>query len=163
MPDTPQVSLKPARVSSKRALCLMIWRRGPYKPSLIEKITDAAEPVIKLLGKYDSPNLFLGYESLEFEFGAAREHVACGLGWEHGSTDGCAETFRSHAPGLSQRAKRLAEQARALVVSGGLSWTEGVALLLETALAVAQARPMPSFKSRQHLSPRWPEGRCERP
>jgi hypothetical protein len=96
-------------------------RRLTY-PTSIEKSTDAGERIVEVLTKYDSPDLLLGYESLAFEFGAAREHVACGL-----------------------------------------SGTEAVALLLETVWAVAQARPVPSFKSRQRLSPRWPEGRCERP
>ncbi|MCU0683322.1 MAG: hypothetical protein MUF34_13975 [Polyangiaceae bacterium] len=120
-------------------------RRVIY-PTLIEQITDAGQRIIDVLTEYDSPDLFLGYESLEFEVAEVRERAAFGLGWEHGSADGRAEAFRSHAPGLSERAKRLADQARALVVNAGLTPNEAVALLLETAWAIALSKPTPAFE-----------------
>jgi hypothetical protein len=43
-----------------------------------------------------------------------------------------SKAFRTNAPGLSQRAKRLADQARALVVNGHLTPVEAAALLAET-------------------------------
>jgi hypothetical protein len=113
-------------------------------PTLIEQITDAGQRIVEVLTQYDSPDLFLGYESLEFEVAEVRERAAFGLGWEHGSADGRAESFRSHAPGLSKRARRLADQARALVVNGGLTPNEAVALLLETAWSIALSKPAPA-------------------
>jgi hypothetical protein len=115
-------------------------------PTLIERITDAGERIVEVLGKYDSPDLFLGYESLEFEVAEVRERAAFGLGWEHGSADDRAEAFRSHAPGLSEQAKRLADRARALVVNGGLSQVEAAALLLESAWSVLFTKPAPSYE-----------------
>jgi hypothetical protein len=113
-------------------------------PTLIERITDAGERIIEVLTEYDSPDLFLGYESLEFEVAEVRERAAFGLGWEHGSADGRAEFFRSQAPTLSEKAKGLADQARALVVNGGMSPQEATALLLETAWrALSLIPPLP--------------------
>jgi hypothetical protein len=119
-------------------------RRVIY-PTLIEQITDAGQRIVEVLTQYDSPDLFLGYESLEFEVAEVRERAAFGLGWEHGAADGRAEAFRSHAPGLSKRARRLADQARALVVNGGLTPNEAVALLLETAWSIALSKQAPAL------------------
>jgi hypothetical protein len=115
-------------------------------PTLIERITDAGQRIVEVLTKYDSPDLFLGYESLEFEVAEVRERAAFGLGWEHGSADGRAESFRTQAPGLSERAKRLADQARALVVNGQLTPVEAAALLAETIWAVVLTQPAPAFE-----------------
>jgi hypothetical protein len=54
-------------------------RRVIY-PTLIEKMTDAGERIVEVLTKYDSPDLFLGYELLEFEVVEVRERAAFGLG-----------------------------------------------------------------------------------
>ncbi|HEU4412359.1 MAG TPA: hypothetical protein VFS43_44365 [Polyangiaceae bacterium] len=62
-----------------------------------------------------------------------RERAAYSMGWQHGSADGRAEFFRRQAPALSKKAKRLADQARSLVVNGGLTPHEATAILLETA------------------------------
>lgn len=78
--------------------------------------------------------------------GWVRERAAFSIGWEHGSADGRAEFFRSQAPGLSKKAKRLADQARALVVNGGVSPVEVTAILLETAWSILHAKPAPSFE-----------------
>ncbi len=68
------------------------------------------------------------------------------MGWQHGSADGRAEFFRSQAPALSKKAKRLADQARALVVNGGMSPIEAAAFLIESAWSVPLARPAPSYE-----------------
>jgi hypothetical protein len=115
-------------------------------PTLIERITDAGQRIVEVLTHYDSPDLFLGYESLEFEVAEVRERAAFGLGWEHGSADGRAEVFRSHAPGLSEQAKHLADRARALVVNGGLSPVEAAAILIESAWSVLFTKPAPSYE-----------------
>ncbi len=115
-------------------------------PTLIETITDAGERIFEVLREHDSPELWRWYEELEAEVGFVRERSAFGLGWQHGSADGRAEAFRSHAPGLAKPAKRIADQARALVVNGGLTTLEATALLLETAWALALSRPEPSFE-----------------
>ncbi|HEU4538799.1 MAG TPA: hypothetical protein VFS00_31985, partial [Polyangiaceae bacterium] len=98
-----------------------------------------------VLTQYDSIDLFLGYESLEFEVAEVRERAAFDLGWEHGSADGRAEAFRSHAPGLSERARQVADQARALVVNGQLTPAEAAALLAETIWAIVLTPPAPPF------------------
>jgi hypothetical protein len=120
--------------------------RRVIDPTLIERITNAGERIVEVLTHYDSPNLFLGYESLEFEVADVRERAAFGLGWEHGSADGRAAFLRSQAPSLSERAKHLADQARALVVNGGLSPHEATALLLETAWSILLTPPAPSYE-----------------
>jgi hypothetical protein len=75
-----------------------------------------------------------------------RERAAFSFGYEHGSADGRAAFFRSQVPALSKKAKRLADQARALVVNGGLSPAEATALLLETAWAIVLSGPAPSYE-----------------
>ncbi|MCU0686872.1 MAG: hypothetical protein MUF34_32270 [Polyangiaceae bacterium] len=120
-------------------------RRVIY-PTLIERITEAGQRIVDVLTHYDSPDLFLGYESLEFEVAEVRERAAFGLGWEHGSADGRTEFLRSQALSLSERAKPLADQARALVVNGGLSPHEATALRLETAWSILLTKPAPSYE-----------------
>jgi hypothetical protein len=56
-----------------------------------------------------------------------------------------SKAFRSQAPGLSKRAKRLANQARALVVNGNLTPVEAAALRLETTWSMLLTRPAPPF------------------
>jgi hypothetical protein len=115
-------------------------------PTLIKQLTEAGDRIVAVLYEYDSPELWRGYEDLEAELGFVRERASFSLGWEHGSADGRAEVFRTHAPGLSQRAKRLADQARALVVNGSLTPVEAAALLAETLWAVLLTKPAPSFE-----------------
>ncbi len=47
---------------------------------------------------------------------------------------------------MSKKAKRLADQARALVANGGMSPIEAAALLIESAWSVLLARPAPSYE-----------------
>jgi hypothetical protein len=49
-------------------------------------------------------------------------------------------------PGLSKRAKHLADQVRARVVNGNLTPVEAAALLAETIWAVLLTKPSPSFE-----------------
>lgn len=85
-----------------------------------------------------------------------RERTSYSLGWEQSSADGRAEFFRSNALGLSKPAKRLADQARALVVNEGLSQAEVAALLAETIWAVVLAKPAPPDASRLAAPPEFP-------
>ena len=86
------------------------------------------------------------YEELECDLGFVRERAAFSMGWQHGSADGRAEFFRSQAPALSKKAKRLADQARALVVNGAMTPHEATAIPLETARAILHTRPAPSYE-----------------
>jgi hypothetical protein len=115
-------------------------------PTLIERVTAAGERIVTVLHEYDHPELWRAYEDLEAEIGWVRERASFTLGWEHGSADGRAEAFRTHAPGLSKRAKRLANQARALVVNGHLTPVEAAALLAETIWSVVLTKPAPAFE-----------------
>ncbi|MCU0684832.1 MAG: hypothetical protein MUF34_21740 [Polyangiaceae bacterium] len=115
-------------------------------PTLVTKLTDAGQQIIAVLTEHDSADLWPLYEDLETDLSWARERAAYSIGWQSGSADGRAESFRSQAPGLSKRAKRLADQARALVVIEGLSPVEATALLLETAWSILLTRPAPSFE-----------------
>ncbi|HEU4404544.1 MAG TPA: hypothetical protein VFS43_04550 [Polyangiaceae bacterium] len=112
-------------------------------PTLIEKVTVAGRRVLEVVSEYDSPSLFHEYEQLEIEVSWVRERAAFSMGWEHGAADGRAEVFRSHTGGLREAARRVADQARALVVNEGLSANEATALLLETAWALVLAKPAP--------------------
>jgi hypothetical protein len=114
-------------------------------PTLIEQVSDAGQRIVTVLHEYDHPELWRAYEDLEAEVGWVRERASFSLGWQHGSADGRAEAFRSQAPGLSKRAKRLANQARSLVVNGNLTPVEAAALLAETIWAVLLTKPAPSF------------------
>ncbi|HEU4539206.1 MAG TPA: hypothetical protein VFS00_34030 [Polyangiaceae bacterium] len=98
------------------------------------------------MNDHDYFEYWRAYEDLEAEVGWVRERASFTLGWEHGSADGRAEAFRSQAPTLSKRAKRLADQARALVVNGQMSPIEAAALLLETTWSVLLTKPPPSFE-----------------
>ncbi|HEU4410063.1 MAG TPA: hypothetical protein VFS43_32715 [Polyangiaceae bacterium] len=115
-------------------------------PTLVEEVTAAGMRILKVIREYDDPALWHWYEGLECDLGFLRERAAFSFGYEHGSADGRAEFFRSQVPALSQKAKRLADQARALVVNGGLTPVEATALLLETAWSVLLAGPAPSFE-----------------
>jgi hypothetical protein len=117
-----------------------------YYPTLIEQITEAGERLVTVLGQYDSPELFLRYESLEFDVAEVRERAAFSFGWQKGSADGRAAFLRGQAPGLSERAQQLADQTRALVVTEGLSVVEATALLLETAWSVLLTPPAPPLE-----------------
>ncbi|HEU4534240.1 MAG TPA: hypothetical protein VFS00_08980, partial [Polyangiaceae bacterium] len=114
-------------------------------PTLLEQVAEAGQRVVKVLSDHDYFEYWRAYEDLEAEVGFVRERASFTLGWEHGSADGRAEAFRSQAPGLSKRAKRLADQARALVVNGQMSPIEAAALLLETTWSILQTRPAPPF------------------
>jgi hypothetical protein len=115
-------------------------------PTIVKELTDAGDRIVAVLYEYDSPELWRQYESLEAELGFVRERASFSMGWQHGSADGRAEAFRTHAPGLSKRAKRLADQARALVVNGSLTPVEAAALLAETIWAVVLTGPEPAFE-----------------
>ncbi|MCU0683467.1 MAG: hypothetical protein MUF34_14700 [Polyangiaceae bacterium] len=117
-----------------------------YYPTLIEQITEAGERIVTVLGQYDSPDLFLRYESLEFDVAEVREHAAFSFGWQKGSADGRSEVLRSQAPGLSEQVKQVANRARALVVTEGLSPVDAAALLLETAWSILLTPPAPAFE-----------------
>jgi hypothetical protein len=117
-----------------------------FYPTLIEQITEAGERLVTVLGQYDSPELFLRYEALEFDVAEVRERAAFSFGWQKGSADGRAAFLRGQAPGLSERAQQLADQTRALVVTEGLSVIEATALLLETAWSVLLTPPAPSLE-----------------
>ncbi len=56
-----------------------------------------------------------------------------------------AEAFRRQAPDLRKPARRLADQARSLVVNEGLSYRDAAALLLETTWVVLLAEAPPAF------------------
>ncbi len=114
-------------------------------PTLVEKVTEAGQKIIEVLREHDGEALWPWYEDLEADLGFVRERAAFSMGWQHGSAEGRAEFFRRQAPALSKKAKRLADQARALVVNGGLSPVEATALLLETAWALLLAGPAPAF------------------
>lgn len=103
-------------------------------------------PIIEVLREHDSEALWPWYEDLEADLGFVRERAAFSFGYEHGAADGRAAFFRSQVPALSKKAKRLADQARALVVNGGLSPAEATALLLETAWAIVLSGPAPSYE-----------------
>ncbi|HEU4408349.1 MAG TPA: hypothetical protein VFS43_24005 [Polyangiaceae bacterium] len=113
-------------------------------PTLVEEVTAAGMRVLKVVRENDDPALWYWYEDLECDLGFLRERAAYSMGWEHGSADGRAEFFRSQAPALSKKAKRLADQARALVVNGALTPHEATAILLETAWrALSLIPPLP--------------------
>jgi hypothetical protein len=112
-------------------------------PTLIERVTVAGRRVLEVVREFDSPSLFHEYESLELEVSWVRERAAFSMGYEHGAAEGRVEVFRSHTVGLREAAKRVADQARALVVNEGLSANEATALLLETAWAMVLAKPAP--------------------
>jgi hypothetical protein len=114
-------------------------------PTLVEEVTEAGMRIMRVVREHDDPALWAWYEDLECDLGFVRERAAFSMGWEHGSADGRAEFFRSQAPALSKKAKRLADQARALVVNGGVSPNEAAALLLETAWAILLTPPAPPF------------------
>jgi hypothetical protein len=120
-------------------------RRVVY-PTLVTQLTEAGHQIIEVLRENDSEALWPWYEDLEADLGWVRERAAFSIGWEHGSADGRAEFFRSQAPALNKKAKRLADQARALVVNGGMTSVEATALLLETAWSVLLARPAPNYE-----------------
>jgi hypothetical protein len=113
-------------------------------PGLLQAITDVGQRILEVLSKHDSADLLRAYESLEFDIAEVRERAAFGLGYEHGAADGRAEAFRALAPGLGERAQRLADQTRALVINEGLSPLETNALVLETAWVLLFAKPVPS-------------------
>ncbi|HEU4411789.1 MAG TPA: hypothetical protein VFS43_41495 [Polyangiaceae bacterium] len=115
-------------------------------PTLVEEVTAAGMRIMKVIGEHDDPALWSWYEDLECDLGFLRERAAFSFGYEHGSADARAEFFRSQVPALSKKAKRLADQARALVVNGGLSPAEATALLLETAWALVLAKPAPPYE-----------------
>jgi alkylhydroperoxidase family enzyme len=115
-------------------------------PTIITELTEAGNRIVAVLHEHDHPDLWRGYEDLEAELGFVRERASFTLGWEHGSADGRADAFRTHAPGLGKRARRLADQARSLVVNGHLNPTEAAALLLETAWSILLTKPAPSFE-----------------
>jgi hypothetical protein len=119
-------------------------RRVVY-PTLVSHVTEAGQKIIDVLREHDGEALWPWYEDLEADLAFVRERAAFSMGWEHGSADGRAEFFRRQAPALSKKAKRLADQARALVVNGGMSPVEATALLLETAWSVLLARPAPDY------------------
>ncbi|HEU4409932.1 MAG TPA: hypothetical protein VFS43_32055 [Polyangiaceae bacterium] len=113
-------------------------------PTLVEEVTAAGMRVLKVVREHDDPALWHWYEDLECDLGFLRERAAYSMGWEHGSADGRAEFFRRQVPALSKKAKRLADQARSLVVNGGLTPVEATALLLETAWrALSLIPPLP--------------------
>jgi hypothetical protein len=114
-------------------------------PTLVEEVTEAGMRIMRVIREHDDPALWSWYEDLECDLGFVRERAAFSMGWEHGSADGRAEFFRSQAPALSKKAKRLADQARALVVNGGLTPVEAAALLVETTWAVLLAKPTPPY------------------
>ncbi|HEU4412133.1 MAG TPA: hypothetical protein VFS43_43225 [Polyangiaceae bacterium] len=114
-------------------------------PTLVEEVTAAGMRIMKVIREHDDPALWSWYEDVECDLGFVRERAAFSMGWEHGSADGRAEFFRSQAPALSKKAKRLADQARALVVNGGLTPVEAAALLVETTWAVLLAKPTPPY------------------
>ena len=114
-------------------------------PTLLEQVTEAGDRILTVLSDHDYFDDWRAYEDLEAELGFVRERASFAMGWEHGSADGRAEAFRSRAPGLSRRAKKLADQARALVVNGQMSPIEAAALLLETTWSILLTRPAPPF------------------
>jgi hypothetical protein len=120
-------------------------RRVVY-PTLVTQLTEAGHQIIAVLKEHDSEALWPWYEDLEADLGWVRERAAFSIGWEHGSADGRTEFLRSQAPALSKKAKRLADQARALVVNGGLPAVEAAALLLECAWSVLLAKPAPPYQ-----------------
>jgi hypothetical protein len=105
-------------------------------------------------GRFWLPQGRLRYESLEFEVAEVRERAAFSFGWQKGSADGRASFSRGQAPSLSERARQLADQTRALVVTEGLSVVEATALLLETAWSVLLTPPAPPLEGRAGRS--WP-------
>ncbi|HEU4410056.1 MAG TPA: hypothetical protein VFS43_32680 [Polyangiaceae bacterium] len=115
-------------------------------PTLVEEVTAAGMRIMKVIREYDDPALWSWYEDLEGDLGFVRERAAFSMGWEHGSADGRAEFFRRQAPALTKKAKRLADQARSLVVNGGLTPIEATALLLETAWSILLTRPAPGYE-----------------
>jgi hypothetical protein len=127
-------------------------RRAPTRQRVMIELptpypfTDAGDRIVEVLGQYDSPDLFMRYEALEFEVADVRERAVFSFGWQKGSADGRAEFLRSQAPHLSEQAKHLADQARALVVTEGLSSAEATALLLETAWSVLLIKSAPALR-----------------
>ena len=115
-------------------------------PTLLEQVTEAGQRIVTVLSDHDYFDYWRAYEDLETELGFVRERASFAMGWEHGSADGRAEAFRTRAPGLSKRAKKLADQARALVVNGHLTPVEAAALLAETLWAILLTKPAPSFE-----------------
>jgi hypothetical protein len=120
-------------------------RRVVY-PTLVAQVTEAGHKIIAVLREHDHEALWPWYEDIEADLAFVRERAAFTLGWEHGSADGRAEFFRSQAPALGKKAKRLADQARALVVNGGMSPVDAAALLLECAWSILLTPPAPSYE-----------------
>ncbi len=120
---------------------------GAYLYGLERRIVHPTlgQRIVAVLGEHDSAALWPLYENLEFEVGWARERSAFGYGFEHGAAQGRAEAFRRQAPGLGKPARRLADQARSLVVNEGLSSRDAAALLLETTWVVLLAEAPPAF------------------
>ena len=115
-------------------------------PTLVEEVSEAGMRIMRVIREHDDPALWSWYEDVECDLGFVRERAAYSMGWEHGSADGRAEFFRSQAPALSKKAKRLADQARALVVNGAMSPHEATAIRLETAWAILHTQPAPSYE-----------------
>jgi hypothetical protein len=151
-PDSPPPKLCPADELDAR---LAEPEEGPFLhgldrrvvyPTLVTQLTEAGHKIIEVLREHDSEALWPWYEDLEADLGWVRERAAFSIGWQHGSADGRAEFFRSQAPALSKKAKRLADQARALVANGGMTPVEATALLLETAWSILLVKPAPSYE-----------------
>ncbi len=115
-------------------------------PTLVEQVTEAGQRIIEVLREHDGAALWPWYEDLEADLAFVRERAAFSMGWQHGSADGRAAFFRSQAPALHKKAKRLADQARALVVNGGMTPVDATALLLETAWSILLTAPAPSYE-----------------
>jgi hypothetical protein len=163
LPPTPPPEARPASEPPPPKLCpadeldarLAEPEEGPFLhgldrrvvyPTLVTQLTEAGHQIIAVLRENDSEALWPWYEDLEADLGWVRERAAFSIGWQHGSADGRAEFFRRQAPALSKKAKRLADQARALVVNGGISPVEAAALLIESAWAVLLVKPAPSYE-----------------
>ncbi|HEU4536775.1 MAG TPA: hypothetical protein VFS00_21780 [Polyangiaceae bacterium] len=144
-PRCPADELEDLLVEPEEGAFLYGLDRRVYYPTLIERITETGERIVNVLRQYDSPELFLRYEALEFDIAEVRERAAFSFGWQKGSADGRAASLRAQAPHLSERAKRLADHTRALVVTEGLSVIEATALLLETAWSVLLTPPAPPY------------------
>ena len=144
-PRCPADELEALLVEPEEGAFLYGLERRVYYPTLIERITEAGDRIVSVLGRYDSMELFLHYEGLEFDVAEVRERAAFSFGWQKGSADGRAASLRAQSPHLSERAKQLADHTRALVVTEGLSVVEATALLLETAWAVLLTPPAPPY------------------
>ncbi len=118
--------------------------RVHYPTLLKRELARTGRSILATLRIKDQGELWWQYERLASERERRQSRGTFSLGYDHGSADGRAERFRSLAPGLDARAKRIADQARALVVQAGLSPAEATALLLETAWALTLASPAPT-------------------